>query len=197
MTSFWLEDTRRVDANGLDNANLSGNFLGSLWGLDPVQRWVPSPFLEYRVVSSVGLGIAYDQARVKTLDWADQANQITAGDGDLQVRGLQAYLVGRLRIGGRISAQAHAGRGFYHSEFFASPGWLAPGRRFVVADTSGWLVSAGGTVSVVRHFGLEASYRHSWTADVDARAYLRPNKYREGSFPMRSDAVSVGAAYSF
>jgi opacity protein-like surface antigen len=115
----------------------------------------------------------------------------------VEVRGLQAYVLGRLRLGSRLTSYAQAGRSFYHSEFFESPGWSAPGRRFVVADTKGWLAAAGCTVALVRHVDLEASYRHSWTGDVEARAYLRPNRYREGAFPMRNDAVSLGAAYSF
>jgi opacity protein-like surface antigen len=145
----------------------------------------------------VGLGSSYSQYRAKTLDWADQAAGITAGDGDVQVRGLDAYLVGRFRLGRRIKPYVQAGRTWYRSEFFASPGWLIPGRRFVAYDTTGWLASAGLTVRVVKHLDLEAAYRHTWMDDVQARAYLKGNKYRGGAFPLANDALSFGAAFAF
>src|SRR5512138_1509825 len=47
----WLAEDRRSGPNGYDNANRSSNFLGSLWGLDVEQRYLPKPFLEYRIVS--------------------------------------------------------------------------------------------------------------------------------------------------
>ena len=125
VTFFWLQDTRRSSNTGFDNANLTGNFLGSLWGLDGKQHYFPNPFLEYRVISSFGVGAAYDQARAKTLDWANQEKLITAGDGDLQIRGLQTYLFGRYRNRSRATPYAQLGWGWYWSEFFESPGWSA------------------------------------------------------------------------
>ena len=71
FTYYWLEETRRSGENGYDNGNLSGNFLGSLWGLDAQQHYFPNPYFEYRVSSGFGIGAMYDQLRVKTLDWAN------------------------------------------------------------------------------------------------------------------------------
>ncbi len=51
FTNYGLEETRRSGENGYDNGNLSGNFLGSLWGLDARQHYFPNPYLEYRIVS--------------------------------------------------------------------------------------------------------------------------------------------------
>ncbi len=194
---FWLEDSRRSDAQGYDNGNLSGNFLGSLWGLDPEQRYLPSPFLEYRVVSSFGVGTAYDRARVRTLDWGNDAHTVTAGDGDFDIRGLQVYAFGRYSGWTRVTPYAQLGFAQYWSRFFVSPGWAAPGRRFVVDGTEGWLATAGVRLALGRHAGVDLQYRHLDVADVAGRAYLRNNHYRAGGFPVRSDWLGVGLAYAF
>ena len=196
-TRFWLEDTRRSGDQGYDNANLAGNFLGSLWGLDARQHYVPSPFLEYRVVSSVGVGLAYDQARARTLDWTDETKTATAGDGDVEIRGLQLYVFGRYPNATRVTPHARVGYASYWSQFFVSPGWSAPGRRFEVDDTRGWLLAAGVSVALHRHLALDVSYQRTQLADVTARAYFNRNRHRAGAFPMTYDALVAGLAYAF
>jgi hypothetical protein len=199
LTHFWLEDTRRSSELGYDNANLTGNFLGSLWGLDAQQHVLPSPYVEYRVVSSFGAGVAYDQARAKTLDWADADQTATAGDGDVEIRGLQVYAFGRLPNRTRLTPYAQVGFARYWSRFFVLPGWATPGsgRHFEVDGTRGWFVSLGSQLSLGRHLGLDLQLRHSQTQDVTARAYLRGNHYRAGAFPMRGEALQAGVLYAF
>ncbi len=197
FTYFWLEDTRRAGESGYDNGNLSGNFLGSLWGLDAQQHYFPNPYLEYRVVSAFGIGVTYDQVRAKTLDWANEEQSITAGDGDLELRGVGVYLVARYRNRSHFEPYANAGFAWYQSEFFVSPGWAAPGRRFVVEDTDGWFVAGGCKIAVGKHLGIDAMFRHSHVGDVAARAYLGGKRYRGGAFPMRYDALALGIAYVF
>jgi opacity protein-like surface antigen len=197
FSRFWLDDTRRSGPNGYDNSNLEGNFLGSLWGLDAQQHAFPSPYVEYRVVSGFGLGVDYDERRARTLDWADEEHRSTAGDGDVEVRGVGVYVVARLRNRTRFEPYADLGYAWYHSHFYESPGWSAPGRRFVVEDTEGWFVAAGCRVGLGRHVALDALYRYSNVGDVEARAYLVGNHYRAGAFPMRGDLLGVGATYRF
>jgi opacity protein-like surface antigen len=199
ITQFWLEDTRRSDANGFDNLNLTGNFLGSLWGLDARQHYFPNPFVEYRVISAFGVGVAYDQARAKTLDWGNAQQTITAGDGDVEIRGLQFYGFGRYRNRTRLTPYASVGFARYWSHFLVSPDWALPGRRFEVDDTSGWFFSGGCSVALVRHLGLEALYRHSQVEAVSGRAYFNynRNRHRGGAFPMRNDLFGAGLSYAF
>jgi opacity protein-like surface antigen len=197
FTYYWLEETRRSGENGYDNGNLSGNFLGSLWGLDAQQHYFPNPYIEYRVVSGFGIGVSYDQLRAKTLDWANEEHTVTAGDGDLEIRGVGVYLVARYTNRSRYEPYANAGFAWYKSHFFVSPGWAAPGRRFVVEDTEGWFVTGGCKVSVANHLGVDATVRYSHIGDVAARAYLVGNRYRGGSFPMRYTALALGFAYAF
>ncbi|HXB57526.1 MAG TPA: hypothetical protein VN461_22380 [Vicinamibacteria bacterium] len=197
VTHFWLQDTRRSDANGYDNLNQTGNFLGSLWGLDAQQHYFPNPFVEYRIISAFGAGIAYDQARAKTLDWGDVQHTITAGDGDVEIRGLQFYVFGRFRNRTRVTPYANLGFGRYWSRFFVSPGWALPGRRFEVDDTRGWVFSGGCSVALVRHLGLETLYHHSQLEAVTGRAYFNRNHHRSGAFPMQNDVLSAGLLYGF
>jgi hypothetical protein len=195
---FHLEDTRRYAADGsLDNGNLQGNFLGSLWGLDAQQRPIPFPFLEYRVVSALGAGVAYDQARAKTLDWADETQTATAGDGDVEIRGVQAYVFGRAPRWGRLTPYGQLGLSRYASSFYALPGWAIPGRHFEVDGTHGWFAAVGGHLSLGRHLGMDLQLRHSQTQDVSARAYFLGNRHRSGAFPMRCDSLGAGVFYAF
>ncbi len=197
FTHFWLEDTRRSGPDGYDNANHAGNFLGSLWGLDARQRSWPSPFLEYRVVASFGAGLAYDQARARTLDWADAEHTVTAGDGDVLVRGLQLYVFGRYPNPTRFTPHARLGLVRYRSRFLESPGWAAPGRHFEADDTNGWFLALGWEVALPWRIGLDVSYRHTQVPGVVARAYLHNNHNRAGVFPMTNDAVVAGLSYRF
>jgi hypothetical protein len=197
FTYYQLEETRRSGENGYDNGNLSGNFLGSLWGLDAQQHYFPNPYVEYRVVSRFGIGVTYDQLRAKTLDWANEEQMTTAGDGDVEIRGVGVYVVARYTNKTRYAPHANAGYAWYKSHFYVSPGWATPGRWFVVEDTDGWFVSAGCTVNVVKGFGIDASVRYSHIGDVAGRAYLYRNHYRGGAFPMRYIASAVGVAYAF
>jgi opacity protein-like surface antigen len=194
---FWLQDTRRSGENGYDNSNLAGNFLGSLWGLDAEQHATPSPYLEYRALAGLGVGVCYDEQRAKTLDWANDDHTATAGDGDVEIRGVGPYLVARLRNRTRFEPYAELGFTWYHSHFYESPGWSAPGRRFVVEDTEGWFFAAGVRVGLGGHVAIDAVYRYSDVEDVVARAYLVGNHYRGGAFPMRSDLLGIGATYTF
>lgn len=195
---FWLEESRRPgEDGGLDNGNITTNFLGSLWGLDPQQSYVPSPFVEYRAVRGLAVGVAYDSQRAKTLDWATDEKLETAGDGDLELRGILAYASWRLQLNPRWMPHASAGYAHYWSRFFESPGWASPGREFVVEDTEGWFADLGCRFTLDRHFGVDAGFRHLQVKDVDARAYFSPKRFRAGAFPMRSDAINVGLAFGF
>lgn len=195
---FRLEDTRRYAPDGsLDNGNLDGNFLGSLWGLDAQNRPIPLPYLEYRVVSRFGVGAAYAQARAKTLDWADAAQTTTAGDGDLQIRGVSAYVFARGPSWGRLTPYGQIGLEWYWSRFYTLPGWAIPGRHFDAYSTDGWFLALGGDYALGKHLRLDAQLRHSQTDAVDARAYLLHNHYRGGAFPMRRDALGVGVLWAF
>jgi opacity protein-like surface antigen len=197
-THFWLKDTRRSGPNGLDNLNQAGNFLGSLWGLDAQQHYFPNPFLEYRVISAFGAGIAYDQARAKTLDWTDNTARLaTAGDGDVEIRGVQYYVFGRYRNRTRLTPYANVGIARYRSRFFVSPDWATPGRHFEVDDTNGWFFSGGCSVALGRHLGLDALYRHSQLEAVVGRAFFNRNRHRSGAFPMRNDLIGAGLFYAF
>jgi len=196
FTYFWLHDTRRSGGDGYDN-DYEGNYLGSLWGLDARQHYFPSPFLEVRIASSFGVGAAYGQARARTLDWATDEHLETAGDGDLEIRGIQVYAFGRYRTRSRFTPYAQAGWSFYRSHFFESPAWSGPGRRFEVDDVDGWFVAAGCRVDLGPRFGLDAVVSHAGVDDVPARAYLRPNRYRAGAFPMRHTSVGLGATLAF
>lgn len=199
FTYDWLEDSRRSGENGYDNANLAGNFLGSLWGLDARQHYFPNPYLEYRVISGVGVGVVYDELRARTLDWADNdEHQGLSGDGDLDIRGIGAYAVGRYRNRSRFEPYGSLGYSWYHSHFHVSPGWAGPGKSFEVAHTQGWFATAGCQASANEHLAIDATFRHAHLDAVAARAYLGiGNHYRAGAFPMRNDSLAIGLTYGF
>jgi opacity protein-like surface antigen len=193
----WLAEDRRSGPNGYDNSNKKGNFLGSLWGLDPQQSWVPYPYVEYRVVAAFGLGAAYDQLTVKTLDWANPEHTLTAGDGDLRTRGAQVYAFARYANRTRFTPYVQLGWAFYSSQFLESPGWAAPGRYFEVSGTNGWLVTAGARAALWRGLAVDASYQHLHLDDVSAIAHLAGGGRIKGAFPMQRDVVAAGVLWAF
>jgi long-subunit fatty acid transport protein len=196
--SFACDANAHAVINAGRNGNLQDNFLGSLWGLDAVQHYFPNPYLEYRIASIVGVGVSYDELKARTLDWANADQTATAGDGDLQIRGLNLYVVARIRTRSRFEPYAQVGYGWYQSQFFVAPGWAAPGRRFEVEDTQGWLGALGCKAAIGKHLGVDAGFCHAQLDDVAARAYLGVgNRYRAGEFPMRYDALTLGMQYTF
>lgn len=197
FTHYALEDTRRSGDSGYDNGNLDGNFLGSLWGLDVQQHWWPNPYVEYRILSGFGLGVGYDQLRAKTLDWANDERTAVAGDGDVEMRGVGVYVFGRYRNRTRLEPYGSIGYSWYESSFDVSPGWAAPGRRFEVENTSGWMISVGANLALTRKIAADVTLRHSEIGDIQARAYFRPNRYRAGAFPMQYNALGFGAVITF
>jgi opacity protein-like surface antigen len=196
-SKWWLEDSRRSGDNGLDNDNTDINFVGSLWGLDTEPRYVPFPFVEYRIVSVVGVGAAYDEALVKTLDWANADKTTTAGDGELRLRGLQVYAFASYPNRTRLTPYARVGYAHYWSTFLPTAEWLVPGRSFVVGDTQGWLVGASLRARLTKHLDFDVSYDHLGLEDVPATAHLLSGGERTGAFPMRSDSLRTGLAYRF
>ncbi len=162
------------------------------------QRYIPSPFLEYRIVSAFGVGAAYDQVRIKTLDWGNAEHTMTAGDGDLQIRGGQVFAFGRFANRTRVTPYARVGFAYYWSQFFESGGWAAPGRDFEVSDTRGWIVEAGVRVALWKGLTLDGSYQHLQLSDVKATArFQSAGRGAKGEFPVRSDVVALGLAYGF
>lgn len=201
---FSLDDTRRLTADGPDNQNVQGNYLGSLWGLDTEQHVLPDPFAEYRIVSSFGLGASYTRQRAKTLDWQQNDPSLPpSGDGDVEIRGLQVYAFGGYPRRTRVKPYAQLGRSRYWSRFFVLPSWTRgnPGRVIQVDNTAGWFFALGARMTFWRHAGLDAFYRRSLIDQVIARSYPdvinTPNRHRTGAFPMRSKALGVGIAYAF
>jgi opacity protein-like surface antigen len=203
-TRFSLSDSRRVTPQGPDNANVHGNYLGSLWGLDAEQHAFPDPFVEWRVISSFGVGLSYEQQRAMTLDWGNDDHSLPpVGDGDVQIRGAQLYAFGRYRNRTRFTPYASVGRAQYWSHFFLLPAWNAgdPAKVLWVGNTSGWIVSGGTRVALGHRLALDVNYRGAFVADVPARAYSdifdHPHRYRAGAFPMKSQGVRLGVAYAF
>jgi opacity protein-like surface antigen len=193
----WLVEDRRAGPNGYDNRNKKGNFLGSLWGLDAQPQYVPLPLVEYRVVRTFGAGVAYDQVRIKTLDWANPERTVTAGDGDLEIRGVQAFAFGRWANRTRATPYLQVGFAHYWSRFLESPGWAAPGRYFEVESTQGWILTAGVRFAVGKGVALDGSYQRRELGDVQAAAVFANGGRINGVFPVRSNVMAVGVVYEF
>jgi opacity protein-like surface antigen len=195
--SHWsLSDSRRYAEDGsLDNHN-PGNFLGSLWGLDPKQNWIPLPCLEYRVFSGFGIGAAYDQQRIKTLDWADDDKTTVSGDGDLQLRGAQVFAFGRYRNHSRFTPLARAGWGYYWAAFYENAGWQPP-RWMEVENSHGWFGGVGVEIAVKDQLGADVSFEHMALSDITAKAHLLYGGHKNGVFPVSGNALRLGVRFTF
>ncbi len=197
LSHVWLEDSRRCGAEGCDNSDQQIHFLGSLWGLDPLGQKVPYPFVEYRVVSVFGAGAAYDRVRIKTLDWGNAEQTMTAGDGDLVVRGGQLYAFASIPRPTRVAPYLRAGYGYYWSDFVETPDWARSGNYFEVENTHGFVVAAGLRIAAWRGMGLDLSYEHLALSEIKAKARFVSGGAKRGAFPPAQNALRVGVAYRF
>ncbi|OQA26479.1 MAG: hypothetical protein BWY59_01366 [Verrucomicrobia bacterium ADurb.Bin345] len=196
ITHFSLED----DDRGGNNSNIRGNFLGSIWGLEEEQSYLPKPYIQYLVIPYGGVGLGYDAMTIKTVDWGDDARTFKSSDGDLTVQGAAFYLFGRYPNETRFTPFAEVGFVYYMADFDEDSEWKAtgPGYRFEVDDTSGNYIALGCNVQIYEQWFMNIYFRRLFEATVDGKAHFGPGyRPRSGSFPLENDAWGLGVSYQF
>lgn len=198
---FRLRDTRRTGPNGYyDNWNLRGNFIGSVWGLDEKQEYLPRLHAQYRIWRGVGVGLTYDKIVAETVDWSSEEG-VTSTDGDVIIEGPLAYAFWRYENRTRFTPGVELGLASYSASFDVNPAWAAvgPGYRFEVDDTDGYYLALNCDVELGERWLIDFHYRRMFDAEVDARAYFsrgtRVGRY--GAFPMEYAMFGIGATYRF
>ena len=199
---FSLKDTRRTTRNGQhDNSNIRGNFIGSVWGLDEIQNYIPRLYLQYAVSPFWGAGITYDSIGAKTKDWRDPINQITSSDGDVTAWGPMLYLFARYPNETRITPLIELGWVHYFADFDEDALWAAsgPGFRFEVDNTDGYYLALGLDFDVADNWHVNTYWRRTFDTRVDTRAYFSPGPQvgRYGVFPLEYEMFGLGTSYRF
>jgi hypothetical protein len=198
---FNLQDTVREGPNGPRNRNIDENYIGSLWGLDEIQDYIPRVYAQYALTPYFGVGATYDHIEARTLDSGDPLKNGDPGDGTLEIYGPLFYLFARYPNSTRFTPMAEVGWAYYFSQFNESPEWAAvgPGYRFEVDDTAGYYLALDVDMAITRCWHCDIYWRCMFGPEVDARAYFHPgNKVgREGSFPMEYQMAGLGVAYRF
>lgn len=198
---YNLKDTRRSGPTGVRNNNIRINFIGSLWGLDEIQDYVPRFFIQYAFVPYFGIGATYDHIAAKTLDTPVEIKNYSQGDGDVEVWGPMLYLFARYPNSTRFTPFAEVGWAYYYAHFDESAEWasVGPGYRFEVDDTEGYFLAAGLDFTLNDHWHAQAYWRRLYDAKVDARAYFSTGSRvgRAGAFPMECQMLALGMSYEF
>lgn len=192
---FKLQDNRRSGDNGYDNWNLDQNYIGSLWGLDEEQNYFPRLYVQYAFIPYAGVGLTYDQAKAKTLDWGNEEKTVESSDGSLEIVGPLLYLFGRYPNASHFMPFAELGVAHYAADFNQSGERGNTGHHMNVDDTDALFVGLGLMASLPRHWSCELYYRRMENADVDAKSDLSGEVTRRGSFPMDYDLFALGASY--
>ena len=199
--NFELRDTRRSVRGRYSNNNIKGNFIGSVWGLDEEQDYIPRLHFQFMVNPYWGLGITYDQVGAKTVDWGNLEGTETSSDGTVNISGPMAYLTGRYPNSTKTTPFVELGWAQYSASFDTNPAWAAtaPGYRFEVDDTRGNFLGFGVDIAIYKRCALSLYYRRMNNAEVDARAYFTPGSRvgRSGAFPMEYDMFGLGVTCWF
>ena len=198
---FELRDTRRTVRGRTRNSNVQGNFIGSIWGLDEDQDYLPRLHVQYMFIPYLGAGLTYDHVSAETVDWGDEEATRTSSDGVVDIWGPMIYLIGRYPNSTRCTPFVELGWAAYFASFDTDPAWAAtaPGYRFEVDDTSGYYFGAGVDIEVRGRWSVSLYVRRMNDAEVDARAYFTPGPRvgRYGAFPMEYTLVGLGASCRF
>ena len=198
ITYFQLKDDERGIRNNWD---LQRNFIGSIWGLEEKQSYIPKPYVQYAIIKYAGVGLSYDELTVKTVDWGNLEGTVKGGDGDCMIRGPVVYVFGRYPNSTRFTPFAELGYIYYFADFEEDPAWAAvgPGYRFEVDDTGSQYVAAGCDIRIKGQWQAGIYFRQLYNADVDARAYFSPGPRvgRSGSFPFDSRQFGLELSYRF
>lgn len=198
-----LLDTRRQGPNGLDNANWEGhiNYVGSLWGLDEIQDYLPRLYVQFALNPYTGAGIAYDYLGARTMDWGNAEKTRLGTDGDLHLHGFLYYVFLRYPVIFGITPFCEVGGAWYQAEFRESARWAAigDGYRFEVDNANGYFLGLGVSAVLPGDWSVNLYWRQMFDVEVGARAYFEPGPKagRAGSFPMEYRMLGLGAAYHF
>lgn len=198
----------------------TGTYLGTIYGLDEVQSYVPNKFfLAYFFTDYVGVELAYDSIKAETL--ATEINTTTEkSDGDANLYGPTLSVIGRLPTSTPFTPYASFGLGFYSGDFDEEAHWAlgysnaaeyeAAGspatprggrvREIVLDDAIGIILGAGCTYAFNPRWMLDLSATYT-QVDTDATFngynYGVKNTEQDGNFPMDNFALRVGVVYQF
>ena len=202
IVHFVLEDAEREARSGRpSNLNIEGNYIGSIWGLEEIQDYVPRLYAQYAFIPDLGIGLTYDHLGAKTLDWGDATGTTIAGDGDLEIWGPMLYLFMRYSNSTPFRPYAELGAAYYFASFDETAEWAAtaPGYRFEVDDTLGFYLACGVDAAVHESWHVDLYLRYLYGTEVDARAYFKPGSTpgRTGAFPLDYVMAGAGLAHSF
>lgn len=197
---FSIRDDRRTGPNGPRNSNPRVNYIGSLWGLDEIQDYIPRLYVQYAFTPYFGAGVSYDRLAAKTLDTPVKEKNWKPGDGDIQIRGPMLYLFARYPNMTRFTPFGELGWIYYYADFKVMDKWasLGPYHRFSVDNTHAYFLGLGLNTALTDRWHVNAYWRRTFEADVDVRVYFRKERLsRKGTFPMDSDVFGLGVSYLF
>ena len=193
MLWYTLTDTESGE-------EFNGSFIGSL--NQTTEEQDPAPFyiyLEYAITPYFGLGISYDQFKVKTLDSG-------GGDGTFDLSGPILYGFGRFENGSAYTPFAEIGVAFYGVDFNPRDEWtFSDGgsnviNRFETENTTGFVLGGGLDIQIIEHLSANIYLRYVAT-DIDVDYYFTPNSNTNptatATFPGDHFAYGIGLKYTF
>ena len=191
---YSLTDTKKGEP-------FEGSFLGSIYKTDEVQDNAPIyAYLNYAITKYFGVGISYDQFKIKTLDNG-------AGDGTFDINGPITYLFAQYPNDSFVTPFAEIGAAFYSVSFDARDEWTYGGgdgttvrRRFDPDNTVGFALGGGLDFEIYK--GLTANlYVRYVSMDFDVNYYFSPysttTPQEKGNFVGDQVAYGLGIGYRF
>ncbi|MEM0967122.1 MAG: hypothetical protein AAGJ81_13340 [Verrucomicrobiota bacterium] len=178
----------------------NGSFIGSLNRTTEEQDAAPVYFyLEYAISPYFGVGISYDQFKVKTLDSG-------GGDGTFELDGPIIYAFGRFENGSAFTPFGEIGLAFYGTSFDARPEWTFSNggttviNRFEPDDSTGFVIGGGLDIEIIKHLSANIYLRYV-SVDIDVDYFFSPfsttTPLNTATFPGDHFAYGLGLKYTF
>jgi hypothetical protein len=168
-----------------------GSFVGTLTRLREEQEyWPPEIWLEYEIVPTVGMGIAYDNFEVGLWDAEGK-------DGTADLHGPLLYAVKRFANESRCTPLAELGLAGYFVRFRERSGWDDLGvKQFVLEDSLGFFGALGCDIEFPPNWAVNL-YGRWMVLEVDGAFYVQDYKDADVRLTLSHLACGVGVRYSF
>jgi opacity protein-like surface antigen len=206
-TRFSYRYLTNADSGHQGGTYGSGTYLGTIYGLDEEQDYLPNKFfLAYYFNHYLGLELAYDSIEAETVAWNTSTGSKKT-DGNVTLSGPTVSLIAKYPNTTRFTPYLGLGLGFFSGDFDRDSAWAYSdwgtsdrNRYMIVDDVTALFVNAGFIWKFNQNWYIDTSLQYLH-ADPDATFYGYTDDVcdtvQTGHFPLDNVSLRLGIGYSF